>query len=69
MAELFPEIEQAAALDAEIGCIERELGFRRRCYPRWIESGKMTKALADREIDLMERVPARLRGLREGMTR
>ncbi len=64
MAELFPEVAAAADLEAEISCVERELGFRRRCYPRWLASGKITKALADREIELMERVLARLKGCR-----
>lgn len=64
MAELFPEVAAAADLEAEISCVERELGFRRRCYPRWLESGKITKAQAFREVDLMERVLRRLQAQR-----
>lgn len=64
LTELFPEVAAAADLEAEISCVERELGFRRRCYPRWLENGKITKALADREIELMERVLRRLQAQR-----
>lgn len=34
-------------------CVRRELAFRRRCYPRWIEKGTITEAKAAREIELM----------------
>lgn len=61
---LFPPTD-AELLAAEINCIERELGFRRRVYPRWIDAGKMTKALADHETTTMQRVLERLRKLSE----
>jgi hypothetical protein len=35
-------------------CARRELGQRRRVYPRLVEGGKMTQANADREMRLME---------------
>lgn len=37
---------------------ERELKMRRRVYPRWIASGRMTQAEADREIRVMEAIAA-----------
>lgn len=44
----------------QISCIERELAFRRRCYPGWIQSGKITQATADQELARMEAVLATL---------
>jgi len=35
---------------------ERELGMRRRVYPRWVEIKKMTQAMSDREIAIMEAI-------------
>jgi hypothetical protein len=39
-------------------CAERELEWRRYCYPRWIAKGttKMTQPKADREIAIMEAI-------------
>jgi hypothetical protein len=36
---------------AEVG---REIGLRRNVYPKWIESGKLSQALADRQIACLE---------------
>jgi hypothetical protein len=36
---------------AEVG---RELGLRRNVYPKWIAAGKLSQALADRQIACME---------------
>jgi len=44
-----------------IACAERELRLRVRVYPRWVAAGRMTQALADREIALMCEVIAFLR--------
>jgi len=35
---------------------ERELSMRKRVYPRWVESGKMTQAQATHEIAVMEAI-------------
>jgi hypothetical protein len=43
-----------------VGCIERELKMRRRVYPRWVSTGKMSQPQANREIALMEAILARL---------
>lgn len=37
---------------------ERELAMRRRVYPRWVETGKMKKHDADRQIAIMEAIAA-----------
>ena len=42
-------------------CAEREVRMRRRVYPRWVESGRMTAAQAEREIALMDAIAAKLR--------
>jgi anti-sigma regulatory factor (Ser/Thr protein kinase) len=36
--------------------VERELSFRRRVYPRWIEQKKMTQKLADEQIAIFEAI-------------
>jgi hypothetical protein len=61
--DLFPDQAARAQLEAEIKCVEREVKLRERVYPRWIQGGRMTQTLADREVDLMKAVLARLRGL------
>ena len=39
-------------------CAEREVKQRRYVYPRRVADGKMTQALADRQIALMEAIAA-----------
>lgn len=39
-----------------LGCCRRELAFRQRLYPKWIEKGSMTEKKAEREIELMRSV-------------
>lgn len=36
--------------------VERELTFRRRVYPRWIEQNRMTKRQADQQIEIFEAI-------------
>lgn len=47
----------------QIKAVERELGFRRRVYPRWTADGRMSQAKADEEIVVMEAVLATLGGV------
>lgn len=53
-------VESAAAvavpIEEQIVTVERELGFRRRLYPRWVGANKLTQAAADTEIRRMEAV-------------
>lgn len=37
-------------------CARRELAMRRRVYPKWVESGRMTQETADREIACMAQI-------------
>ena len=36
-----------------LACCRRELAFRQRCYPRWIEKGTITEKKAQAELELM----------------
>ena len=40
----------------QVECVERELGYRRRVYPRRVEAGQMTAAQSTRELARMEAV-------------
>ncbi|HET6943347.1 MAG TPA: hypothetical protein VFH89_14420 [Sphingomicrobium sp.] len=54
MADLFGERPITYA-DKE-ACVRRELAFRRRLYPRWVEQRKVTQEEADREIETMSAI-------------
>lgn len=43
-------------LTEQITAVEREIAMRKRVYPRWIESERMTQSKADHEIECMEAV-------------
>ena len=60
MTELFP-----LPLAEQIACVERELGYRKRVYPRRIEARQMTRANADKEIARMTAVLDTLVWLRD----
>ena len=47
---------QMVLIADQIACIEREIGYRLRVYPRRVADGKMTQQLADRELDRMRAV-------------
>lgn len=47
-------------IEEQIGAVERELGFRRRLYPRWVATGKLTAENAAAEVERMEAVLATL---------
>jgi signal recognition particle subunit SEC65 len=42
-------------------CAEREVRQRQRAYPRWVEAGRMTQQLADRQTALMQAIACKLR--------
>jgi hypothetical protein len=46
-------------------CAEREVKQRRYVYPRRVGDGKMTQALADRQIAIMEAIASDYRALAE----
>ena len=45
-----------------IDCIKREIGMRKRVYPRRVDLGQMTQEKADREVVVMEAILALLSG-------
>ena len=52
-------------LDQQIACVQREIGLRKRAYPRWIQLGKMTQPVADEQLASMEAVLVTLQKLRD----
>lgn len=36
--------------------VDRELGMRKRVYPRWVADNRMTRAEADRQIAMFEQI-------------
>ena len=49
---------EAISAEFKLACARRELAMRRRVYPRWLEEGRISKALAAREIRGMEAIVA-----------
>ncbi len=49
-----------------IDCVSREVSSRFAVYPKRIQSGKMTKEQADREIKLMQMIKNSLKKVYEG---
>lgn len=42
--------------ETKLKAIERELGYRRRVYPRRVDAGQMTSSLAAEQIAVMEAI-------------
>lgn len=59
--QLFPP-----SLDDMVRCVEREIRFRERVYPRFIEQRKLSQQNADREIATMRAILDHLRSPAEG---
>jgi len=51
----------AITLAEQIKCIEREIGYRKRVYPRLVDQGRMKLDQSDYQIAAMEAVLATLR--------
>lgn len=43
-------------IEEQIKAVEREIGMRRRVYPNWVASKRMSQEKADKEIKNMEAV-------------
>lgn len=52
----------AITVEMKQAALRRELAFRRSCYPRWIREGRMTKAFAEEEINIMQAILDDYRG-------
>ena len=48
-------------LEDQIQAVTREISFRQRLYPRWVEQKKLTQKTADMEIARMRAVLETLR--------
>ena len=53
-------------LDQQIACVRREIAFRMRCYPRWVEKKSMKQEAADHELAAMQAVHDTLVRLKDG---
>lgn len=60
MSDLFPNAPPAVSIDDQITCVKREIGYRQHVYGRQVAAKKMTQALADKQIALMQAVLATL---------
>lgn len=52
-------------LDRMVAEARRELGMRRKAYPRWVANGRMTQAQADERIELQQAIVDKLEELRK----
>ncbi len=50
-------------IQEQLECVERELAYRHRCYPRWVEQGRMQLDQASRELVRMEAVRDTLKAM------
>ena len=55
----------AITIEEQIACVERELRFRRRVYPRWVKDGKLTDQAASLEVLRMVEVLETLARVRD----
>ncbi len=47
---------QQVTIDEQIAEVKREIAMRNKVYPKWIESGSLSKSKADFQILVMEAV-------------
>lgn len=48
------------ATEQLVACVDREIAFRARVYPRWVATKKLTQTAADEQMTLMRAVRDRL---------
>lgn len=53
------------SLEQQIECIEREISMRRKVYPRWVVTSRMTEEAARHEMAAMRGVLDTLKALHE----
>ena len=56
MSDLFP-----VTVEDMLAECEREIALRRRVYPRWIETGRISQQKADRQIEVLKALVMHLR--------
>lgn len=52
-------------LSEQIKAVKREIDYRRRLYPKWVQDGKMTQLEANYQIECMEQVGCTLLAVQE----
>lgn len=52
-------------IEDQIKAVEREIGMRRRVYPNWVASKRMSQEKADKEIAATEAVLETLKGVQK----
>ena len=52
-------------LQEMVDCINRELSFRSRVYPRWVRDGKLSQKVADMEMIRMQAIRDKLVSLQQ----
>lgn len=52
-------------LTEQIKAVRREIDYRKRLYPKWVEDGKLEQKEADYQIEVMEQVLSTLNALLE----
>lgn len=52
-------------ISEQIKAVRREIDYRRRLYPKWVEVGKMTQIEANYQIECMEYVLNSLQSLND----
>lgn len=55
-----PQVMQPITIDHQLAEVRREIGLRKRVYPRWVKDGRMTQVAADEQIAAMEAVRSTL---------
>ena len=50
----------------KLECVERELRYRRRVYPRWIAEERISPHFAQEQIRIMEQIAEDYRKMEEG---
>jgi hypothetical protein len=61
----LPDLRMRITLERQVAEARRELGMRRRVYPRFVASDKLTQDQADDRIAIQEAIVATLEGLRK----
>lgn len=57
-------MSRTVTLEDQIKCVEREIKFRVKCYPRFVANAKMAQATADKETRHMMAVLETLKEVR-----
>lgn len=57
----YAQLTRTQKLDKQLDELDRELGMRRRNYPKWVGAGSMRQEQADFQIKMLEEVKETVR--------